>query len=130
MPWIEHRFDRSSGAGGQNVNKLNTRATLYFDFQSCAAMGDAVKARIAARYASRLARDGRLRIVAQAARTQLDNRRAAEQRLLELLEAVSRTPRPRRATTPTRGSRERRLSEKRRQGATKSLRRSRGDSDG
>jgi ribosome-associated protein len=121
-PWIELRYDRTQGPGGQNVNKVSTRATLLFDFEACDLLSETQKDRLRRVVAARRARDGRLRIVAQAARTQARNRSAAVERLIELLAAVLYVPRSRKPTRPTAGSRERRLEGKRRRGQTKSLR--------
>jgi ribosome-associated protein len=118
-PWIEFRFDRSSGPGGQNVNKLNTRATLLFDFEHADFLTADQRDAIRGRYARRLAADGRLRVIAQSGRSQEANRTAARTRLLELLEAVRNPPPMRRPTKPTAGSRRRRLEAKRRRSATK-----------
>ncbi|NUQ50858.1 MAG: hypothetical protein HUU27_13195, partial [Phycisphaerae bacterium] len=95
-PWIEQRFARSSGPGGQNVNKLSTRVELLFDFAGCPLIPPVVKAAVVARCASRLSRDGRLRVVAQSERSQLANRLRALERLRELLRLASHAPRPRR----------------------------------
>lgn len=113
-PWIELRFDRAAGPGGQHVNKVSTRATVLFDFAACPLLSAAEVARVRQRCASRLARDGRLRIVAQQARTQAGNRAAAEARLLELLRAALHVPRPRRATRPGPAARRRRRAAKQR----------------
>lgn len=118
-PWIEVRFSRSPGPGGQNVNKVNTRATLLFDFASCAKLTDAEKTRIRRRLRTRLSRDGRLRVVSHRERTQRRNRAAAETRLIELLTEMTRRRKVRRATRPTAASRQRRLDAKRRQGELK-----------
>jgi ribosome-associated protein len=111
-PWIEVCFDRASGPGGQNVNKVATRTTLLFDFHGCPALSSADVRRIRQRLATRLARDGRLRVVSQVARTQIANRLLAEQRLIELLLTATSVPKPRRPTRPTAAARERRLKAK------------------
>jgi ribosome-associated protein len=121
-PWIEVRYDRTQGPGGQNVNKVSTRATLLFDFEACDLLSETQKDRLRRVLATRRARDGRLRIVAQAARTQARNRSAAVERLIELLAAALYVPRSRKPTRPTAGSRERRLEGKRRRGQMKNLR--------
>lgn len=124
-PWIEIRFDRASGPGGQHVNKVSTRATLLFDFRACALLSHAEQARLAQRCATRLARDGRLRLVCQSARTQAANRALAEQRLVELLTNALHVPTPRRPTAPTRGSQRRRLDAKRQRSQLKHIRQKR-----
>jgi ribosome-associated protein len=124
-PWIEVRFTRSSGPGGQNVNRVSTRVTLLFDFETCAHLSDSQKARIRRRLKTRLSRDGRLRVVSQVARTQASNRAVAECRLLELLGEALKTRKPRVPTRPTPASRERRLQAKRHRGELKRGRRAR-----
>ncbi len=121
--WIEFRFDPARGPGGQNVNKLSTRATLLLDFASCPAFTPRERALIVQRCHTRLARDGRLRVVAQRERTQARNEAAAEARLLELLQEATHVAPPRRATRPTVSAQRRRLQAKRTRGLTKQLRR-------
>ncbi len=122
-PWLSERFDASSKPGGQNVNKVATRVTLMLDLANCTAFSDAQRDRLQRALSNRLDRDGRLQIVAQEARSQPANRRAAEERLLALI-TTSLLPRKRRIKTrPTRGAQERRLQTKRQRGETKRLRR-------
>lgn len=129
-PWVEATFARSAGPGGQNVNKVSTRANLLFDFQNCEPLSPGQKARIRTRLASRLSRDGRLRVASQKMRTQRRNREAAQERLVELLRETLKTQKPRRATRPSRASRERRLVDKKRRGEAKRLRQNKPVSDG
>lgn len=79
------KVSRSSGPGGQNVNKLNTRVTLLFDVKNCGGLSDLQKQRILTRLASRTDKNGVLRIVSQKFRTQKANRGAAVERLQQLL---------------------------------------------
>ena len=123
--WIEARFDPASGPGGQNVNKVSTRATLVFDFRACQVLSDSERERIAHRCATRLTRDGRLRVVSQQQRTQAGNRALAEKRLLGLLSQALHVHRKRRPTRPTAASQRRRVDAKKRRGDIKRRRQSR-----
>jgi ribosome-associated protein len=124
---LVERFSRSSGPGGQGVNTADTRVQLSFDVPGSQSLPDHLRARVLERLAGRLV-DGVLTVSASEHRTQLDNRRAARERLAEVLgAAVAPPPAKRRATRPTRGSKERRLSDKKRRGETKRGRRARDD---
>jgi ribosome-associated protein len=112
-------FFRSSGPGGQNVNKVSTAVRLRFNLRGTHVLPEGVKARLAALAGSRLTAEGFLVIEAQRHRTQEGNRRDALSRLDELIERSWRPPAPRRPTKPTRAARQRRLDEKKERGATK-----------
>jgi ribosome-associated protein len=120
---LEFRASRASGPGGQGVNTTDSRVELRFDLAGSPSLDPAAKARALRRLAARVDRSGTLRVVAQAQRSQLANRRAATERFAELLAAALREPRSRRPTRPTAAARAERLAGKRRRAATKSLRR-------
>ncbi len=111
------RFSRSSGPGGQHVNTSDSRVQLTFDLAGTAAFPDEVKDRLLGRLGDRVV------IVASEFRSQLRNRRAAEDRLAELLEEAMRPPpKPRVPTKPSRAAQQRRIQRKKRRGETKRLR--------
>ncbi len=107
-------FSRSSGAGGQNVNKLNTKATLRWEVARSQGLPDAVRTRFLERYRRRISANGELVLTSQRFRDQGRNVADCLEKLRGMLAAVARPPRTRRATKPTRSSVERRLSSKRR----------------
>jgi ribosome-associated protein len=115
-------FIRASGPGGQNVNKVASAVQLRFDLAGTRSLEPAVKARLKTLAGRRLTADGALIILARTQRTQEGNRREALQRLRELVLRALVVPKVRRATRPTRASRERRLEGKTRRHATKRLR--------
>ncbi len=100
---------RSPGPGGQNVNKVATAVQLRFDLKNTLALNEAVKQRLRARAGHRLNDDGTVLIVARAHRSQERNRADALERLRQLILSSLEPPRPRKATRPTRASKERRL---------------------
>jgi len=116
---LSERFSRSSGPGGQGVNTTDSRVELSVDLNRLDAVPDRLRSRVLDRLASRLV-DGVLTVAASEHRAQLDNRREARDRLADLLRrAAAAPPRRRRPTRPTRGSKERRLTEKKRRGDIK-----------
>src|SRR5580700_5856473 len=124
---IEIGFVRSSGPGGQNVNKVATSAQLRFDARRMALPADAA-ARLERLAGQRMTKDGVIVIQAQRFRTQERNRADAIDRLVEMLKEAMVRPIPRRATKPTFGSKQRRLEGKKRRSDVKS-RRGRGGYD-
>ncbi len=115
-------YTRSGGPGGQNVNKVNTRVTLWFNLAASLTLTDKEKHTLRERLGGRITADGRLHLVSMRHRTQLANRKAAVERFYELLAAALR-PRPiRKPTQAPRGARERRLRDKQEVGRRKRLR--------
>jgi ribosome-associated protein len=126
---ISFDFFRSSGPGGQNVNKVSSAVRLRFNLRGSRVLPEGVKTRLAALAGSRLTTEGILVIEAQRHRTQEGNRRDALERLSDLLERSWRPPAPRHATRPSRAARQRRLDEKKGRGITKRQRSRPAESD-
>ena len=121
---LRWRFSRSSGPGGQNVNTTDSRVELGFDLAATAALPPLLQARALRRLEGRLV-EGWVVIAASEHRSQWQNRVAAQRRLVALLQEAIKPPPLRRATKPTRGSKERRLAAKKLRSAIKGQRRSR-----
>jgi len=121
---LSWRFSRSSGPGGQGVNTADSRVELMWDAEASSVLSRVQRERLIERLGDRLV-GGVLTIAASEHRAQLRNRDAARARLAALVaEAVAPPAPPRRATKPTRGSRERRLQAKQRRTDVKRMRRS------
>ena len=126
---ISFDFFRSSGPGGQNVNKVSSAVRLRFNLRGSRVLPEGVKTRLAVLAGSRLITEGVLVIEAQRHRTQEGNRRDALERLADLLERSWRPPATRHATRPSRAARQRRLDEKKGRSATKRQRSRPADAD-
>jgi len=121
---LQYKATRAGGAGGQHVNTSSTRIELLWNLGTTRALDDDARARVATKLFSRLDAEGNLRVVSSARRSQAQNRVAAEARLAELVRGALAVPRRRKATKPTRASKEARLGEKRKRSETKQRRRS------
>ncbi len=119
---LKFSTSRSSGPGGQNVNKVNTKVELRLNIYASTSFTDSEKKLIMIALKNRISNDGDLLIISQSARSQLQNRIKAEEILYRLLAKVL-TPKPaRKATKPTKVSKEERLEAKKKRGKIKKLR--------
>jgi len=116
---LQFSYARSSGPGGQHVNRVETRVTLRFDVSGSASLGDAEKRLISTRLAGRINKEGVLRVVSQRYRTREGNRRAALERFRELITEALKVRRRRKKTRVPRATKKRRLDSKRRRGELK-----------
>jgi len=116
---IRFEFSRSSGPGGQHVNRVETKVTLLFDLSGSSDLSEAEKARVRARLGRRVGKDGVLRVTSQRHRTRERNRQAALERFHELVSAALAVARPRKKTRTPAAVERRRVEVKRRRGQTK-----------
>ena len=122
-------YARSGGPGGQNVNKVSSKATLHWSVASSPSLPDDVRARFATRFRHRINKQGELVLQSQRHRDQARNVADCLDRLHEMLREVAAAPKPRRPTRPSRGAKERRLRAKRAGAERKQARRSLGSDD-
>jgi ribosome-associated protein len=120
---LRFTFTRSSGPGGQSVNKLSTRAQLRVSVTDIVGLDDSALTRLRRLAGQRLTTEDEIVIQAQTYRSQLDNRRACVERLAELVARAARPPKKRRRTRPSRAMIERRLAAKKERSDKKSRRR-------
>lgn len=116
-------FARSSGPGGQNVNKVNSKATLRWNPTASAALPDDVRSRFLKLYASRITNDGEILITSQESRDQPKNIAICLEKLRGMIQQVLAAPKKRRPTKPTKGSKQRRLNDKKQRAELKAGRR-------
>jgi len=122
---LSESFVRSSGPGGQNVNKVSSAVQLRFDVRHSPSLPNDVAIRLMKLAGSRLTKDGVIVIVAQAHRDQVRNRADARERLFDLIRQAAVKPTVRRATKVPKAAKRKRLDEKKHRGSIKSLRQGR-----
>lgn len=124
---LQWSFVRSSGPGGQNVNKVASKAVLRWDLAASPSVPDEVKARLHALYRSRITQEGELILSSQLYRDQERNREDCLEKLRALILQAAKRPKVRKATRPTRSSKRRRVEAKRRRSGVKQQRRTPGE---
>jgi ribosome-associated protein len=122
LPELEFIASRSSGPGGQNVNKVNTKVTLRFDVSNSSILTEEQRNILIARCGSRITSSGILVISVQDKRSQQQNKEAALERLDRLLQKAFEVKKRRKATKPTKASREDRIKEKKQRSEKKKWR--------
>ena len=121
---LDIKFVRSSGPGGQNVNKVATAVELRFDVKGSTSLPQKVKSRLLSMAGKRATRKGEIVLFARTHRSQDQNRKEAIQRLVTLIRRAAAVPKKRKRTRPSRASKERRIKNKKHRSQIKQFRKS------
>lgn len=119
LPFTQYKTSRSSGAGGQNVNKVETRVTLLFDLENADIFTEDEKSRLKSKLANRILPDGTIQLSVQESRSQLQNKEIALEKLVSLITSALKTQKTRKPTKPSKSAVQARLDNKRRQALRK-----------
>ena len=115
LPYVSFKTSRSGGKGGQHVNKVSSKAELNFDFQSADLFAEEQKRRIADKLVNRMTANGMIQVISDEARSQIQNKERALEKLYVILRAALVVQKPRKATKPRRPAVERRPQTKEKQ---------------
>ncbi len=124
---LEFSFVKASGSGGQKVNKTNSQVQLRWNLFQSPSINDKVKSLLIDKLSSKLTNTGELIIASEQARSQHMNKQNCIDKLIQCLKEASHVPKARKKTKPTKGSKERRLKDKKRKSETKKLRQKKPD---
>lgn len=122
QPELQYQFARSGGAGGQNVNKVATKAELRFDVRNSQLLTDEERAVLEEKLANKLTTEGELVLTHQTERTQLANKEKVTKKFYRLIEKAFEKPKPRKATKPSKAAVEERITSKKQKGDVKEKR--------